>query len=210
MTSAATPDTDELLVRAGGGDPAARSQLLERHRDRLRRMVALRLDRRLLPRLDPSDVVQEALAEAAQKLAGYLRERPVAFYPWVRRLAWEHLVRLHQRHLRAGRRSVVREATPIGELPDESAAQLAGSLVASSLPPDRRLLAAELKSRVMQALSKLSERDREILVLRYLEHLSNGEIAEVLGLTDGAVRTRHTRALDRLVLLIDRKSLEEK
>jgi len=210
MPNIATPDTDELLVRAGEGDAGARSQLLERHRQRLRQMVALRLDRRLLARLDPSDVVQEALAEAAQKLSEYVRKRPVAFYPWLRRLAWEHLVRLHGQHLHARRRSVTRETVPICNLPDDSAAQLAGKLVASSLSPDRRLLAAELKSRVMRALSDLPERDREILVLRYLEHLSNGEIAEVLGLPEGAVRTRHTRALDRLVRLIDRKSIEEK
>src|SRR5579872_5226230 len=100
------PETDQLLGRAAAGDRRARSELLHRHRARLRRMVAVRLDRRILPRVDPSDVVQEALAEADQKLSAYLRQRPVPFYPWLRRLAWEQLVRLHERHLRAGRRSV--------------------------------------------------------------------------------------------------------
>jgi RNA polymerase sigma-70 factor (ECF subfamily) len=66
------------------------------------------------------------------------------------------------------------------------------------------MLQVEVKSRVMAALSKLPERDREILVLRYLEHLSNAEIAGVLAISEGSVRTRQTRALDRLVRLIDR------
>jgi RNA polymerase sigma-70 factor (ECF subfamily) len=209
MARSATPDTDELLHQIGLGDDAARSQLLERHRDRLRRMIALRLDRRLLPRLDPSDVVQEALAEAAQKLSDFVRERPVAFYPWLRRLAWEHLVRLHEKHVRARRRSVTREAFSMPALPDESSVLLANSLAESGLGPDRHLLQAEVKLRVMAALAQLPERDREILVLRYLEHLSNAEIAVVLEISEGSVRTRHTRALDRLVRLIDRDDVED-
>src|SRR5437763_14614661 len=98
------PDTEELLRRAGDGDAAARQQLLARHRDRLRRMVAVRLDQRLAARVDPSDVVQEALIEADRKLDDYLEQRPVPFYPWLRRLAWEQLVKLHERHVQvAGR-----------------------------------------------------------------------------------------------------------
>ncbi|HTI49583.1 MAG TPA: sigma-70 family RNA polymerase sigma factor [Planctomycetaceae bacterium] len=203
------PDTEVLLARVGNGDASAMSLVLDRHRDRLRRMVGMRLDRRLLPRLDPSDVVQEALAEAAQKLPDYVRERPVPFYPWLRRLAWEHLVRLHERHVRAGRRSVVREVHSVPVLSGESAVQLAGLLARSAASPDHRLVAAELKSRVMSALAQLPERDREILVLRYLEQLSNAEIAAVLSITDGAVRTRHTRALDRLTRVIERLEREE-
>jgi RNA polymerase sigma-70 factor (ECF subfamily) len=74
-------DTDLLLDRAAAGGDDAWQQLFDLHRKRLKRMVALRLDRRLAARVDPSDVVQEALADAAKKLAGYLRDRPLAFYP---------------------------------------------------------------------------------------------------------------------------------
>src|SRR5262245_13664819 len=104
MTSA-PPDTDALLAQAAQGQPDARGALLERHRDRLTRMVACRLDRRLAARIDPSDVVQEVLAEAGRKLQRYLSERPLPFYPWLRQLAWEHLAVLHRRHVRAGKRS---------------------------------------------------------------------------------------------------------
>src|SRR3954447_3666960 len=97
MTNAGA-DTDALLDRAARGDAEARQQLLDRHRRRLRRMVALRFDRRLAARADPSDVVQEALADAGRKLDGYLRDRPLPFYPWLRQLAWERLVKLRRRH----------------------------------------------------------------------------------------------------------------
>src|SRR3954471_19959386 len=113
-------DNEQLLERACAGDAAARQELLGLHRDRLRQMVSVRLDRRLAARVDPSDVVQEALAEAARKLDDYLGARPLPFYPWLRRLAWERLVKLHERHLRAQRRSAMRERAGSLALPDGS------------------------------------------------------------------------------------------
>jgi RNA polymerase sigma-70 factor (ECF subfamily) len=190
------PDTDELIAQASQGDRSARQQLLARHRDRLKQMVRVRMDRRLAARVDPSDVVQEALVDAAQKLSGYLREQPVPFYPWLRRLAWEHLVRLHQRHLYASKRSVLREEVPA--LPGESAVELARRLLGSATSPSRQLLRKELRRRVQDALDQLGERDREVLVLRYLEGLSVQETAAVLATTEGAVKVRHLRALERL------------
>jgi RNA polymerase sigma-70 factor, ECF subfamily len=106
MNAAHQPDTEELLDQAKAGDRTARQRLLMRHRDRLRQMVALRIDRRMAARVDPSDVVQEALAVAAQSLSDYLRDRPLPFYPWLRRFAWERLLQLHRHHLRTQRRSV--------------------------------------------------------------------------------------------------------
>lgn len=197
MAIHSVPDTEELLGRAEHGDSHARAELLNRHRARLKQMVSVRLDRRVLARIDPSDIVQEALVEADQKLAAYLRQRPVAFYPWLRRLAWEHLVRL-QAHHRAKRRSVAREEAALPRLPDKSALKLAERLVCSSVSPDNRLVIAEMKSRVIEALAELPERDREILVLRYLEQLANREIAEILEVTEAVVRQRHGRALERL------------
>src|SRR5436190_20534745 len=130
------PDTDQLLERAGRGDPAALGQLLDRHRDRLRRMVAVRLDRRLAARVDPSDVVQESLAEAARRLPEYLRDRPLPFYPWLRRLAADRLAVLYRRHVRAANRAVGREEPP---LPDRSALKLADRLFSRHSDPRSRL-----------------------------------------------------------------------
>jgi RNA polymerase sigma-70 factor (ECF subfamily) len=189
-------ETDDLLERARRGDLAARQRLLALHRGRLRHMVAVRLDRRVAARVDPSDVVQEALADAARKLDGYLRDRPLPFYPWLRRLAWERLVKLHQRHIGAEKRSVTREeAAP---LPEESAVELARCLVAPEISPSNAVLRRELQARVQAALAELPWRDREVLILRYLEQLSTAEVAAVLDITPGAVKLRHLRALERL------------
>ena len=198
MTTRQEPDTEELLQRARGGDREACQQLLTRHRQRLQRMVALRMDRRLAARFDPSDVVQEALADAAGKLSDYLRLRPLPFYPWLRQLTWERLLQLHRRHLWTGKRSVTREEAGVLNLPADSAVELAGRLAAAESSPSYHLLREELRERVRQALSRLAPRDQEVLVLRHLEQLSTREVAAVLGVTEAAVKSRHIRALERL------------
>src|SRR5262249_16956341 len=141
---------------------------------------------------------QEVFADACQKLSDYLRRRPLPFYPWLRQLAWERLVKLHQRHLQAQKRSLAREQHEGLALSDGSAMALANRLLASGSSPSRQVLREELRRRVRTALGQLAERDREVLVLRYLEQLSTREIAAVLGIAEGAVKTRHLRALQRL------------
>jgi RNA polymerase sigma-70 factor, ECF subfamily len=202
-------DTEELLRQAEDGDRRAREGLLARHRDRLRKMIAWRLDRRLAARVDPSDVVQEVLLEASDKMDRYLRERPLPFFPWLRALAGERLATLHRRHIRARGRSVLREEAGLLNLPDESAAELAARLVTSSTSPTQRALRQEQRERAQKALGQLSERDREILVLRNLEQLTVASTAEVLGISEGAVKVRHLRALERLREFLAEKDEED-
>jgi RNA polymerase sigma-70 factor (ECF subfamily) len=202
-------EIEELITRAAAGDDSACQQLLVLHRDRLCRMVAAHIDGRLAARIDASDVVQETLVEAARKLSEYLQHRPIAFYPWLRRIAWEHLLKAHERHVTARRRSVVREQHQSPALTDASVMALADRLVAPGTSPSNRLLREELRDRVRAALSQLSAKDREVLVLRYLEQLSFGEIAEVLAIDEGAVKMRHTRALVRLSPLLSAHAGEE-
>ncbi len=205
----AVPDTDELLNRTARGDAAARDELLVRHRQRLRQAVAYRLDRRLAARVDPSDVVQEALAEASRRLPEYLRRRPLPFYPWLRQMALERLAALHRRHVQAQRRSVRREEAGLPALPDESAQELAERLAASASSPSQRLVRNEARERVRAALGRLAPADREVLELRHLEQLSVAETAAVLGVSAGAAKTRHLRALQRLRGLLENPSAEE-
>lgn len=201
MTAAPEPDTESLLDDAAQGDTMARDRLLNRHRKKLRQLVAVRLDRRVAARVDPSDVVQETLVAADQRLDEYLEERPLPFYPWLRQLACERLIDAHRRHVRAGRRSVKREE-PLG-VPDESMAQLADRLLARESGPSTGIRRAERQARLRDALDRLSERDREVLVLRHLEQLSTRETASVLGIAEGAVKVRLLRALQRLRDLLD-------
>lgn len=191
------PETEALLGAVGRGDDLALRILLTRYRDRLRRMVEIRMDRRLIRRIDPSDVVQLALADADSKLGDYLRDRPLPFYLWVRRLAWERLIQLH-RHHRAARRAVGREEPRGLALPDASTLQLAERLVASGPSPSEAIGREERRQIVRLALERLPSQDREVLVLRYLEELSFTEVAATLGIGLSAVKMRHLRALERI------------
>jgi RNA polymerase sigma-70 factor (ECF subfamily) len=203
------PETELLIQDAARGVEWARHQLLDRHRVRLLRMVALRLDRRLAPRLDPSDVVQEALADAERKLDDYLRDRPLPFYPWLHRLAAERLIQVHRRHLKARARAVSLEQAGGTPHADESALQLAERLAASGTSPSQRLLRDELRLRLREALGRLPPNDREVLVMCYLEGLAFAEIAAILGITANAAKVRHFRALERIRKLMDRDDGEE-
>ena len=165
-------------------------------------MVAVRMDSRLAARVDPSDVVQDTLLEAAQKLPEYAGRMEAPFYLWLRQIAWRRLMDLSRKHIAARRRSVENEAKEGLPLPEESALQLAARLVASQTSPSEHAIRKELRSRVRKALLALAPPDREVLVLRYLEELSPGEIASLLGIGERAVRYRQRAAMERLAELL--------
>ncbi len=123
-------DRDEtlaLLHRAGQGDAQALDELFARHRDRLVRMVRLRLDRRLQGRIDASDVLQETHLEAWRRLKDYLSEKdPMPFFLWLRFLVGQKVLELHRRHLEAQKRDARQEVRlEYGSLPRVTSAALA-------------------------------------------------------------------------------------
>ncbi|MGN6547739.1 MAG: sigma-70 family RNA polymerase sigma factor [Aureliella sp.] len=195
---AGEPDTDALLQGVEIGDEDSLQKLLNRHRKRLRRMVEVRLDDRIAARVDASDVVQDTLLEAAKRLPQYLAERPLAFFPWLRQIAWKRISKLHDFHIGAQRRTINREYEQNHGFSEVSLAPLAQRLLCPRPSPSGVVVDREQRQRVRLALTQLSERDREVLVLRFLEHLSPTEIASVLGIRPGAVRVRQLRALERL------------
>lgn len=197
-----------LIQQATAGDRLAAERLFSLHRDRLRRMIAFRLDRRLSARVDPSDVLQEALAVAHRKLPEYLRTLPIPFYPWLRRIAWERITDLHRQHLHAQARTVTREEQLDPNLPEHSAVGLANRLVDAYSSPSRQVVQEELRERVRVVLGQLDPKDREILVLRYLEQLPLEEAAAVLSLSTEAVRSRQRRALERFSDLFELANME--
>jgi RNA polymerase sigma-70 factor (ECF subfamily) len=192
------PDTDRLIELARYGDTEAGESLLGRHRSRLRCMVAVFLDPRLSSRLDPSDIVQEALTVAAKRLPVYLESRPIPFYPWLRQFVHNELANIHRRHVLAQRRSVGREERPGWLVSDASALQMADRLMSREPSPSQHLQLQELKDQIKTALARLSATERELLLMRCAEHLSISEISDVLGISPSAARSRITRALQKL------------
>jgi RNA polymerase sigma-70 factor, ECF subfamily len=206
------PDSDEtkeLLERAGRSEPEAVDRLLIRHRGALRRMVELRMDPALARRVDASDVVQEVLLKASRRLADYLRDPAMPFHLWLRHMARDHLIDEHRRHRVAERRSLDREQPlAAAAFADRSSIDLAAALRDQELTPAAAAIRQELQRRFRGALDELSEDDREILLMRHFEQLSNQEVAQALGLSEPAAGMRHLRALRRLrALLGDSPSL---
>jgi RNA polymerase sigma-70 factor (ECF subfamily) len=164
-------------------------------------MVAARMDDRLAGRVDPSDVVQEALMVASKRLPRYASNPSVPFYPWLRQIAWNCLVDLYRRHVLASKRSVLHEEELV--LSDTSVGLLADQLIADQTSPLGRVLRKELRARVRAVLDQLSNEDREILLLRSLEQLSTAECAAVIGISEAAATQRQLRALKRLRQLLE-------
>jgi RNA polymerase sigma-70 factor (ECF subfamily) len=192
-------DTSELLQRAAAGDQRALGDLFDRHRDRLRRMIKLRMDRRLQGRLDPSDVLQESYLEVARSLAEYLRDPRMPFFLWLRFITARKLHALHRSHLGTQIRNAGREISlHRGALPQASSESLAARLLGRLTTPSQAAVRAELKLRIQEALNSMSPLDREVLALRHFEQLTNSEAAQVLGISERAASNRFVRALRKL------------
>lgn len=192
-------DSAELIERARTGDREALSALLARHRNRLRRMVEMRLDTRLQSRLDASDVVQEAYVDVAERLEEYLRDPKLPLFLWLRLVVGERLIRLHRHHLGTQMRDAGREVSLYrGALPAASSAALAAQLLGRHTSPTQAAVRAERILRVQEALNALEPVDREILSLRHFEELAAAETAQVLGIEESAAAKRYFRALKRL------------
>ena len=189
----------DLLERARGGDCGALAELFQRHRDRLEQMVRLRLDRRLQGRLDPSDVLQEAYLDVARRFPEYTANPALPFYVWLRLLTGQRLVDLHRQHLGAKMRNAGLEVSIYrGNFPRASSASLAELLLGRLTSASRAAIRAETQLRVQEALNAMDAIDREVLVLRHFEMLSNEETAHALGLKPSAASNRHVRAIKRL------------
>jgi RNA polymerase sigma-70 factor (ECF subfamily) len=198
-----------VLAKAASGDADAVRTLLDMHRYRLRRMIASRLDRRLASRLDPSDIVQETLGDAARRLEEYLRDRPLPFYPWLYRLASDRLAQTHRNHIWSTVRAVGREHGIDALSPEDvTSVPLVDRLAADDTTPGCRMDREERRLLLDAAVARLAEADREILGLRYLDQLGFEEIAALLEIKLSAAKMRHLRALERLRTLLEQLGVE--
>ncbi len=192
-------ETQLLLDGAQNGESDAVNRLMERHRDTVRRIVQMRLDRKIQRRVDVSDVVQDVLIEANRRLDDYMRNPVLSFRVWLRQIARDRIIDAHRRHRVSAKRSVDREqamAVPAGL--DQSTYDLAAQICDPELTPAARATQRELARRVEASLAMLSEQDCEIIVMRHYEKLSNQETAQSLELSEPAASMRYLRALRRL------------
>lgn len=185
------PTEVELESSLRQGVDTALGPLFDRHRQRLGRMIEFRLDQRLVGRLDADDVLQEAFVEAQKRLPAFRAdEKP--FLVWIRLITQQTMVDLHRKHLGAKMRHAGME---VGA---PASGALSSLFVARATSPSGALLREEVRQRVDEALASMDEIDREVLLLRHFEELSNREAAVVLGIQENAASNRYVRALQRL------------
>lgn len=189
---------DDLLERAIASDNDALSQLLGQHRDRLKVMVRLRLNPKLQSRVDESDVVQDAMVDAAVKFREYSNEPRLPFYLWLRHITGLKLIELHRRHLGTQKRDAGHEVSLHQRMPDASSISLAAQLLGKLTSPSQAAIKAELRVRIQEALNSMDQLDREVLVLRHFEQLSTAETAQVLGMSKSGAGHRYLNALAKL------------
>jgi RNA polymerase sigma-70 factor (ECF subfamily) len=199
----ANPESSELaalLSRALAGDEGAFAALFNSQRERLRRLVRLRLDRRLSGRVDSDDVLQDAYLEARKRLPDYARDpQAMPFHLWLRLVTGQKLTDLHRFHLGAQARDAGMEVSlHRGAWPQASSVSLAAQLLGKITSASRAAIRAEHKLILQEALNGMDPIDREILTLRHFEHLSSDETARLLGLSKKAASNRYIRAVKRL------------
>jgi RNA polymerase sigma-70 factor, ECF subfamily len=208
-----SPETQDLLDKARQGEAAAVEQLLTTHREPLRRMIGMRLDPALAARVDASDVVQDVLLEAHKRLQDYLRNPVMPFHLWLRHIAKDHMIDAHRRHRQAQRRSLDREQPIVpAAMSDQSSFELAGQLLDSEVTPASAAIRRELQRRLDAAVAELPEDDREVILMRHGEQLSNQDVAAAFDLTEAAASMRYLRAIRRLraILLPESVSGDDK
>ena len=199
MSNENVREDDDLLVRLEGGDERALTELFTRHRERLRRMIRLRLDRRLQGRIDLSDVLQDTYLEVDRRGREYLSQSNLPPFLWLRLMTGQTLQALHRHHLKVHMRDAGHEVSLRGRgAPQANSACLAEMLLGRLTSPTRAARRAEMQLKLQEVLNAMGPLDREILALRHFEELSNGEVAQVLNLSKTAASNRYMRAIERL------------
>ncbi len=201
-------DSDEnadLVRQAVAGDEAALSELFGRYRDRLKRMVRLRLSRRLQGRVDDSDVLQESFLDVSRRLHEYAEKPGLPFFLWLRHMTGLKLTEVHRRHLGTHMRDADCEVSlHRGGLPEADSVSLAAQLLGQLTTPSQAAAKAETRILVQEALNAMDPVDREVLALKHFEQLSISEIGQTLGLSKAGAGSRYLRAIKRLREFLER------
>jgi RNA polymerase sigma-70 factor (ECF subfamily) len=195
----------DLLRRAASGDQHARDELFASCRERLWRMVRLRLDRRLHGRVDASVIVEEARAEIYKRLSDYAAMPEMPLFLWMRQVTGERLQAVHAAHLGATVDAAGQDVSLFrGALPEANSVSLAAQLLGRFVSAGQEAERAERQFRLQEALNGMDQRDREILALRHFEDMDTGEAALVLGISRTEASNAYVRALKRLKDILSR------
>jgi RNA polymerase sigma-70 factor (ECF subfamily) len=190
----------ELIRRARAGDAEALQELLRRYREYVRLLIRHRSGGQLQARLDSSDMVQETLLRAAQNIQHFQGSEEAEWRAWLGRIAEREVVHQLRHHLGAEKRAVSREQPLPGGPPSSSngASRLEQWWAKPQTSPSRAAMRKERAVLLANALARLPNDYREVLILRHLEGLDFPAVAERMGRSAGAVRVLWTRALKKL------------
>jgi RNA polymerase sigma-70 factor, ECF subfamily len=192
-------ETVQLFERLRAGDRRALADLFQQHRDRLRRMVELRMDSRLQGRIDASDVLQDGFLDLAKRVDNYLSDPGLPVFLWLRLVVSDRLAMIHRRHLGTKMRDAGQEVSLYRDpLPPASSAALASMLLGRLTSPSDAAIRAEQILQVQEAVNSLEPLDREVVALRHFEQLTRAETAVVLGISEEAGAKRYIRAMKKL------------
>ena len=189
---------EEQQPRGTADDSAVLTDLFVQNRERLVQMIRLRMDQRLLGRIDASDVIQEAYLECVRRYIDYRENPKLPLFLWIRLQTSQKLIDLHRTHLGAGMRDAGREAALNHGATSVSSAALAEQLLGRLTTASKAAIRKETQLRVMDALNSMDAIDREVLTLRHFEMLTNEETASVLEISKTAASNRYIRALMRM------------
>lgn len=201
-----------LIRQAVAGDATALERLLGRYHERLVKTIRLRMDWRLRGRVDADDILQETYLDAARRLSEYAANPGVSFYLWLRGLAGIKMIDAMRHHLGTRKRDAGLEVRLYRQaLPEASSVSLAAQLLGHLTSPSHAAIRAEMQLKVQEALNAMDPIDREVLVLRHFEHLTNAETAELLEIGKSAASKRYIVAIKRLKeVLLDAPGFEDR
>lgn len=185
-------DATEVEEFRRKGDEAL-ANFFAKHRAELQRLIKLRLDRRVARRVDTSDIIQEAFFESCNRLPAYLEAPMTPPLAWVRRLARQVVTRVQREHLDAQKRDIRRETYGADDAPIEL-----GNLSDAISPPVNKVARKELQQKIMDLVQRMSENDREIIMMVHVENRTIREAAMELDIPLETAKKRYRRALIKL------------
>jgi RNA polymerase sigma-70 factor, ECF subfamily len=182
------------------GEAPDMSALFDRYKERLRRTVRLRLDRRLTGIVDSSGVLQMAREEVARRHTETAGMAAGSFL-WLRQIVGEVMARIHEQRLGPDVRGDI--SLYRGALPEATSVSLAAHLLGKGGGEDDQAAArAEQKIVLQETLNGMDALDREVLTLRHCEQLSNDETATVLNISAAQASDAYVRALKRISVIM--------